>query len=620
MNKILKKSVSNIDILLFFIIIIIKLKQYSIQIGEGYFLKSSIFPTASSIAIILAIAILLKNKSRVKFLFLMDLIISIAIICDINYFRYFKDLLSIPVIKNGFLLGDVKSSVNSIFKIQDLLYFSDFLVIIPLMKIRKHFNFANISFVKRLAITFSILIIAVSTNSYYFYELSKEQPRLISTMYNKVYIEKKLGLINTHGIDIFNTLKNDASRKMAISKTKEEEIQNYLQANTTESSTALKGVGKGKNLIMIQVEALQNFVINAKVNGEEITPNLNKLASQSKYFDNYYYQVSSGGTSDAEFLSNNSLYPSPSGAAYYMYYDNDYNSIAKVLKTQGYSTNVFHGYKETFWNRNIMYKAEGFDNYYSEKNFNIDETVGLGLSDKSFLNQTVEKLKTMDKPYFSFIITLSSHFPFDDTEHYGDFNTGKYENTLLGNYIKAIHYTDEQLGMFLQKLDDEGISKDSIIVLYGDHNAIPKENEKDLADFMGIQNMNELEWAKLQKVPMMIHFPSNEYAEVNHITSGQIDLYPTLCNILDIQNQDLLGSDLLNTKNSTVVFRNGSFTDGKVFYLSSNSTYYDYSSGEKLNETEDLKAERTARLKELEYSDEILKHNLLKVYDKQNNN
>lgn len=620
MNKILKKSVSNIDILLFFIIIIIKLKQYSIQIGEGYFLKSSIFPTASSIAIILAIAILLKNKSRVKFLFLMDLIISIAIICDINYFRYFKDLLSIPVIKNGFLLGDVKSSVNSIFKIQDLLYFSDFLVIIPLMKIRKHFNFENISFVKRLAITFSILIIAVSTNSYYFYELSKEQPRLISTMYNKVYIEKKLGLINTHGIDIFNTLKNDASRKMAISKTKEEEIQNYLQANTTESSTALKGVGKGKNLIMIQVEALQNFVINAKVNGEEITPNLNKLASQSKYFDNYYYQVSSGGTSDAEFLSNNSLYPSPSGAAYYMYYDNDYNSIAKVLKTQGYSTNVFHGYKETFWNRNIMYKAEGFDNYYSEKNFNIDETVGLGLSDKSFLNQTVEKLKTMDKPYFSFIITLSSHFPFDDTEHYGDFNTGKYENTLLGNYIKAIHYTDEQLGMFLQKLDDEGISKDSIIVLYGDHNAIPKENEKDLADFMGIQNMNELEWAKLQKVPMMIHFPSNEYAEVNHITSGQIDLYPTLCNILDIQNQDLLGSDLINTKNSTVVFRNGSFTDGKVFYLSSNSTYYDYSSGEKLNETEDLKAERTARLKELEYSDEILKHNLLKVYDKQNNN
>lgn len=620
MNKILRKAVSNIDILLFFIIIIIKLKQYSIEIGEGYILKSSLYPTASSIAIILAIAILLKNKSRVKFLFLMDLIISIAIICDINYFRYFKDLISIPVIKNGFLLGDVKSSVNSLFKIQDLLYFSDFLVIIPLMKIRKHFNYENISFIKRLAITFSILIIAVSTNSYYFYELSKEQPRLISTMYNKVYIEKKLGLINTHGIDIFNTLKNDASKKMAISKTKEEEIQNYLQANTTESSTALKGIGKGKNLIMIQVEALQNFVINAKVNGQEITPNLNKLASQSKYFDNYYYQVSSGGTSDAEFLSNNSLYPSPSGAAYYMYYDNDYNSIAKVLKTQGYSTNVFHGYKETFWNRNIMYKAEGFDNYYSEKNFNIDETVGLGLSDKSFLNQTVEKLKTMDKPYFSFIITLSSHFPFDDIEHYGDFNTGKYENTLLGNYIKAIHYTDEQLGMFLQKLDEEGISKDSILVLYGDHNAIPKENEKDLADFMGIQNMNELEWAKLQKVPMMIHFPNNEYAEVNHITSGQIDLYPTLCNILDIKNQDLLGSDLLNTKNSTVVFRNGSFTDGKVFYLSSNSTYYDYSSGDKLNETEDLKAERTARLKELEYSDEILKHNLLKVYDKQNNN
>lgn len=618
MNKILKKATSNIDIILFFLIILIKLQKYSNEIGEGYVLKSSIYPAAASIAIIIAISILLKNKSRAKFLFLMDLIISIAILVDINYFRYFKDLISIPVIKNGFLLGDVKSSVNSLFKIKDLLYLSDFLILIPLMSIRKHFNFENNVFIKRLAASFLILIIAGVTNSYYFYDLSNEQPRLISTMYNKVYIEKKLGLINTHGIDIFNTLKNDASRKIALSKTKEAEIQNYLQANTTESRTALKGVGKGKNVIMIQVEALQNFVINAKVDGKEITPNLNKLAGKSIYFDNYYYQVSAGGTSDAEFLSNNSLYPSPSGAAYYIYYDNQYNSLAKALKTQGYNTSVFHGYKETFWNRNIMYKAEGFDNYYSEKSFNIDETVGLGLSDKSFLNQSIEKLKTLENPYFSFLITLSSHFPFDDTEKYGDFNSGKYEGSLLGNYFKAIHYTDEQLGMFLQKLDEEGITKDSIIVLYGDHNAIPKENQKDLADFTGIQNMNDLEWAKLQKVPMMIHFPNDEYAETNHITSGQIDLYPTLCNILDIQNQDLLGSDLLNSKNSSVVFRNGSFTDGNVFYLSGTSTYYDLTNGEKIDETEELKSKKTARLKELEYSDDILKHNLLKVYDSTN--
>jgi phosphoglycerol transferase MdoB-like AlkP superfamily enzyme len=619
MNKILKKAASNIDIIIFFLIIIFKLQKYSNEIGEGYVLKSSTYPAAASIAILIAISILLKNKSRVKFLFIMDLIISIAILVDINYFRYFKDLISIPVIKNGFLLGDVKSSVNSLFKIKDLLYLCDFLVLIPLMSIRKHFNFENDAFIKRLAASFLILIIAGCTNSYYFYELSKEQPRLISTMYNKVYIEKKLGLINTHGIDIFNTLKNDASRKIALSKTKEAEIQNYLEANTTETSTALKGAGKGKNVIMIQVEALQNFVINANVDGQEITPNLNKLAGKSIYFDNYYYQVSSGGTSDAEFLSNNSLYPSPSGAAYYMYYDNDYNSLAKALKTQGYNTNVFHGYKETFWNRNIMYKAEGFDNYYSEKDFNIDETVGLGLSDKSFLNQSIEKLKTLKDPYFSFLITLSSHFPFDDTQKYGSFSAGKYEGSLLGNYIKAIHYTDEQLGMFLQKLDEEGITKDSIIVLYGDHNAIPKENQKELADFTGIQNMNDLEWAKLQKVPMMIHFPNDEYAETNHITSGQIDLYPTLCNILDIQNQDLLGSDLLNSKNSSVVFRNGSFTDGNVFYLSGTSTYYDLTNGEKINETEALKAEKTARLKELEYSDDILKHNLLKVYDSEGN-
>lgn len=606
----------NLDLLVFTILITIKICFYTTLTGTSFLYCIYILPPIlASILILISLTILCKRHNRAKVLLIADVIISIIIVADINYFRYFKDIVSISIIRNITLLGSVKSSVGSIFKITDLLFFIDLLFLIPLKYIYKKINFRELSL--RIKITcFSImLLLGALINTFYFYNLSIEQPRLITTMFNRIYIAEKLGIINAHGIDIYNYLSSAVKNSRPVSATKQQEIMTFMESNSTPSSSNYSGIAKGKNLIMIQVEALQQFVINRSVNGNEITPNLNKWLKNSLYFDNFYYQVAAGGTSDAEFMTNNSLYPASSGAVYYLYANNEYNSIAKSFKDQGYETSALHGYRESFWNRNIMYKALGFDNFYSEKDYNINENVGLGLSDASFLNQSIEKLQNMKKPYYSFMITLSSHYPFDDIKHYGDFNVGDLENTLTGNYLKAIHYTDEQLGTFLNKLDKTGISKDSIIVLYGDHYAIPKDNKAELAKLLNINQMNDLQWMELQKVPMLIHFPGNSNSGVNHVSAGQMDIYPTLSNLFSLNTNDLLGKDLLNPKSGNVIFRNGSFTDGKVFYLSQTDTYYDISTGNKISPTSDLKKEKEASINQLEYSDTILQHNLLKIYN-----
>lgn len=152
--------------------------------------------------------------------------------------------------------------------------------------------------------------------------------------------------------------------------------------------------------------------------------------------------------------------------------------MPKAFLNKGYTTVAFHGFRESFWNRNIMYPKYGFETFYGEKSFDIDEEIGLGLSDKSFFNQSIEKIKTLQQPYYSFMVTLTSHFPYEDVKKYGNFNVGDLEGTLVGNYLKSIHYTDEQLGIFLNELEKEGITKNSIIALYGDHYAIPRDNEK----------------------------------------------------------------------------------------------------------------------------------------------
>ena len=251
-----------------------------------------------------------------------------------------------------------------------------------------------------------------------------------------------MGVLNYHVLDLYD-FSSSSIKNRNISNQRINEIKAFFNNKHAKILGNLSGEGVGKNLIVIQVEVLQQFTINSKINGNEITPSL--------YFDNYFYQVASGTTSDAEFMSMNSLYPAESGAAYYRYVGDTLQSPPKLFNNKGYFTAALHGYAEGFWNRQLMYKTEGFNKFYGEHSYNINETVGLGLSDKSFLNQSIQKIRTFKQPYYAFLITLSSHFPFNDTKGYGNFDVGSYENTLLGDYLKGIHYTDAPLGNFLDK-------------------------------------------------------------------------------------------------------------------------------------------------------------------------
>ncbi|MDU7252996.1 MAG: LTA synthase family protein, partial [Clostridium sp.] len=612
-NIIKKIVIRNLDIILFLILVSLKVMFYGKEISPEFFsYKYILLPVIASVGVLLGIGYFLPKHKRTKFLYVLNIIISSIILADLLYYRYYKDIISIGAIRNAFLLGGVASSITSLFKLMDCVYFLDILLIIPFLKVYRNMPYKENKKIIRIGMGSLILAGAVLLNGINIYKLSVDQPGLLNTMSNRIYITKVLGNVNFHVIDAYQFTKNKINNSKKLPEAKEKELVNTFEGKSEIQGNKLKGVGEGKNLIVIQVEALQQFAINAKVEGQEVTPNLNKWLNKSMYFDNYFYQVAAGNTSDAEFLSNNSLYPAASGAAYYMYSGNQFKSLPSTLQDKGYYTAAMHGYKDGFWNRNVMYKAQKFQDFYGESTYNIDEEVGLGLSDKSFFNQSLEKMKTFKQPFYSFLISLSSHFPYDDVKGYGEFNVGKYEGSFLGNYLKGIHYTDAQLGIFLENLEKDGYLDNSIVVIYGDHNAISKNYIQELYDFVGEKSPNDLKWYELQKVPMMIHFPQDQNKGVNHTYGGQIDLYPTLANLYNLPRKYMLGNDLLNVKEPKVTFRNGSFTDGRVFYISWTGEYYDIKTGEKITETEELKAKKQESSKDLQSSDELLNHNLIK--------
>lgn len=95
-------------------------------------------------------------------------------------------------------------------------------------------------------------------------------------------------------------------------------------------------------------------MIDYKVNGEEVTPNINKFYHDSNTlaFDNFFNQVGQGKTSDAETMLENSLYGLPSGSAMTSYgAGNTFQALPAMLDQRGYTTAAFHGDVGSFWNR-----------------------------------------------------------------------------------------------------------------------------------------------------------------------------------------------------------------------------------------------------------------------------
>ncbi|MDO5294645.1 MAG: LTA synthase family protein [bacterium] len=395
-----------------------------------------------------------------------------------------------------------------------------------------------------------------------------------------------------HVNDLVCSVMKDVS---ASSVDEEEVMQEVNQVAENSSSTNYKGIAKGKNLIVIQVESLQNFVIGAKYNGKEITPNLNKLiGTDSLYFDHYYSNIGKGNTVDAEFSTLNSLYPVIDRECYSLYEDNTYNGLPWLMREQGYYSFAVHGYYGSFWNRENAYPYQGFQQFYSEEDLDSTEQIGLGISDKSMFAQAADIIVEQDEPFFAFLNTLTNHHPYelDESEYLLELDE-EDEGTMFGRYLETVAYTDAAIGEFIEDLKAKGIYDNTVIALYGDHhglNATMSENKTRMTEFLG----KEYDFDEMFKVPLIIHVPGSDLEKTVSMTGGQIDFLPTIANLFDINIPQpyILGRDLLNSKDGFVAFTvylfEGSFVKNNVMFEISREKLFDGSRAWNIDTGEEL--------------------------------
>src|SRR5204863_5175716 len=119
------------------------------------------------------------------------------------------------------------------------------------------------------------------------------------------------------------------------------------------------------------------------------------------------------------------------------------------------------------------------------------------------LQQMVPRLERMKRPFCTWLITLSLHHPFDSfPDQHKVLKLGALEGTSFGNYLHTMHFFDQALEEFKAALARDGLLDDSLIVVFGDHDA-GFARDASLARTIGI-GTDAPAWTLNDRVPLFI--------------------------------------------------------------------------------------------------------------------
>lgn len=500
-----------------------------------------------------------------------NLILTILLLGVVIYYNYYGYIVTLNALTLLDQVGTIKDSVFSLFKPIYLILFVDFIVMLVYVIIRKK---KSIPEAKKnyVLITIFLLIGLVGTAINLYIQKDAE-------IANSVVAAEKQGILNYEILAVLNNVANNNKTMTSAEIEKLPKTIQDLKGITPLSEDQLKwhGIAENKNIIAIQLEAFQDFPIHLEVDGQEVTPFLNDLIEESLYFNNIFQQIGPGNTSDAEFLFNTSLYPSAWEASSESFGNRVIPSFPKLLKEQGYATSTAHANDVKFWNRINLYPALGFDKFYHGEFFGNEDVIGIGPSDEVLYAKVLPELKALhedNQKFYAQFVSLSSHHPFKIPETKNLLPLPeKYQGSIVGDYLQAIHYTDQTLQQFVNVLKEEGMWEDTILVLYGDHFGL-QPNGLTETDFPLLKELVGRDYSYLDQfnIPLIITVGDQAITEVNETIGSQIDIMPTVANLLGLSLEDYIhfGQDLVNYPDNLFGIRYympfGSFLNNEISF------------------------------------------------------
>lgn len=519
----------------------------------GFFLIS-----LSSALVLSSWTLLISARKRRWILLSLLALHSILLISDVWYYRYFGDLLSVQLVPSMTQMNDVGGGFMSLIRWTDFFFFADFLLffIIILVLRKRQDSTQRATNGKLAAAIFAVGLLLFVTPLVS--SLAKDESWLAGDAISNMREYYELGFWGYHGFDL-------AKGAVAIFQDDSPSEQDQALVREAAASLDTENSGEQPNIILVQLESLQNSVIGQEIGGEEVTPYLNGLQEEMLYFPAFHHQTHEGRTSDAEFIINSSLYPLRTGSVYTRFPDSTFDPLPEALQKGGYDTAAMHAYEKSFWNRDIVYDHIGFSHFFSEEDYPDTEKIGMAINDEDFLLTSIDHMKQLEEPSFSFLIALSSHIPYTIPDDKKELEISGYENELIPAYYHTVHYVDGAVETFVEELKAQEMWDDALVVFYGDHDSGLVEDGGEMAEQLGATETTEL-FELFRTVPLWIKPPGLDRGEEMATPGGQIDLAPTILELAGIDQGFMLGTSLLSETERLIVFRDGSFRKGDLYF------------------------------------------------------
>lgn len=370
-----------------------------------------------------------------------------------------------------------------------------------------------------------------------------------------------------------------------ITPEKQAEIERWL-ASQPKHQPADSVTEKRSNLLIVFAESLESWVLEKKVDGNEITPCLNRLLKEKStlYAPNVLTQVKGGRSIDAQLMICSGLLPLMSGTYSSLYYDNTFYTLQKAMRGLKHSRSYLLTIdKVSTWNQGAVARSFGTDTIISYHDFKMTEAFGTHkrIGDASFFQQCREKIergevwKPGESVYMQFV-TYSGHAPFKLPDHLRTITFPASIPEKAADYMTTAHYTDKAIGDFVAYLKTLPQYKETIVVIVGDHEGLASYRQELVGNpaCRGLVSDKQITPFIVLNSPVGMRYDK---------FMGQIDIYPTLLNLmqLDAYRWHGLGQSILDPRKQGVAVGSvmnveGTGSDKEVERLKEAHTVSDY--------------------------------------------
>ena len=543
------------------------LKQgWVLETGGRHLAPGSNWITLSATVLIVCPLLILPQRVRPCASVLLGAVVSFVLFSDVIYLRFFEDLPSFALMGAAGQTGQIADSIVSLIEKSDLRIFADLL---PAALLAWWLGRLEGQRFLRLAVLALGLLLFLP--GAWIWTTSTSKTGTGRLQFSHLKVASTAGVIGYHLLDGWNRAR-ESMAGFSLTDSEWQQVVDHLERRRSlrAGNGDTFGVADGLNLLMIQVESLQGLVIGLEVEGQEITPTLNRLAREEGYLSLCVDQASLARTSDAELLSQASLLPSPHGAAVFRHAGNHLIGLADVLSEHGYTTLSAVAFKSSFWNRRYSHPALGFRTNLFDHDFEPGQQIGWGLNDVDFLRQMTGHLSRLEQPWCAFLLTLSLHHPYEGfPSNLRILDLGEMEASPVSGYLHAMRLADKAIAEMLAWLEKEGLADTTLLAIWGDHDGSIVRTRK-MAESLGLPRKVPARLLE-DRVPVIVRVPGTDLVrgEVS-APSGLVDLPPTLAALLGVDPAPIpwLGRNLFGTPG------NGPVVWGKSRWIDTTHLYY----------------------------------------------